>query len=307
MVVSKNLTILLLSSLLVALVDADLKLFEKYREQVFGNGDDWLNFRDVRAKIELMIQLIEAGKVPIGAQSEHSLDYLRSLIDDCTVRDHCNTEVLIGKRDRLGRHRTQAPNLNLYLNTCRSQVLRQCADTIHEQVNNKLGRLDEQSYDIVKKVAIQVNHFFRVKEIHQESNMNEDLSYSLAILKTVEKLRNSDKDNDGGEDEDSIKKTLDKIRSSCVSFLAYIDPIVEQYPNLCMGSATLSPIQELMNWHFYQKHCKNIANRWDSLLARDLSNYEIYLLDPEPIKAGSNKISIDHKRFKFLNYNIFGG
>lgn len=118
---------LLASLVLIAGVEAENKVkeFETLKNDVFGKGRSEFLGTEVEKKIQRMIDLIESGDIPAEVQGVQTLEYLKSVTDDCK-KSECNLNEDPKRVKRLNERNTGAPNFETYLQLCRVMIESRC-------------------------------------------------------------------------------------------------------------------------------------------------------------------------------------
>lgn len=281
---------------LVALVGAssDSEKFKQLKEAVFGMEDSRLMFFLLEEHLASMIELLKTGHVSADAQGSINLDYLEKLVADCDDSQTCNLEEDMARVARLRGRETGSPDLHTYLSQCSYRIVKRCAHDAYSQASKKVSNVDEKVFTVLQWFAKEVEK----SKLH-DSRL--DSAYFLVILNALQKAYPQDWHRLAGKwtnKEKSLRKFMDRVRSSCVSFLDNYDPIVELYPKdgVYVGIDGTEPMEVLPKWHFYVEHCRRIVNQWEKIVQDAEKNYEVYFKDSKydfNIVPGDRKMPYD--------------
>lgn len=271
-----NIYLLVSISFLVG-VDADssVKEFEALKRSLFGKRYKSLHEISVEKKINKMVKLIEAGDIPAEVQGEQTLEYFKSLTDNCKESE-CNLDEDLERLKFLNSRRTEAPNLKNYLQLCLDRIKSRCELEIYKRASAKLSPVDEESMRAIEMLARELFNEGGYRRIGENDHFTVNINHAT-VLKALKKL-----DPVGSKvmlkkwtnKKATLAKLMDKIRLPCVQFMNYIDPMVKLIPPDYHHS-------KVSNLHLYYIICKKLLYDWDSIFRSARLSYNSYLANPK--------------------------
>lgn len=250
--------------------DASVDEFKALKDELFGKGDEKLSDDIIEGKLHSMIRLIEAEGIPAEVQGEQSLEYLKSLTDDCK-NDRCSLDEDLRRLDRLSKRGIEAANLNSYLSFCQDRIKERCANEILTRVSAKLSSVSEESMKAVDALALE--SYNDQQRLSGDIRSNADSPNHVTVLRALKRL-----DPPGSQQvlkkwtgkEAALAKLMDKIRLPCVEFLQNVDPIVKLFEANYWD-------WKVSSWHNYLNKCQKVVDNWDKISKDAIKSYHIHL------------------------------